>query len=508
MFASPSTTLDVASVICSLQNKSCHLSDVPIFIYKHFSDLISPIISQLFNLSLETGVFPTVLKAATIIPIHKSGDTTCVNNFRPISMLPILAKIFEKLMLKRLLSFIKRKNLIADNQFGFRKNSSTADALLEFLNVASNSLSSKCAFISVFLDFTKAFDTVDHGILMSKLDHLGVRGLMNDWLRSYLSGRTQRVLIEESVSSQLGVARGVPQGSVLGPILFLVYINDMHRCCGRLKMVHFADDTTAVCVSNDTRELVEVVNSELVNIKEWVDTNRLSLNIGKTNYIVLSDAAIPDLYPVVISDSVVERVSSCKFLGVYFDQNLNFKIHVDELCKKLSQAIGMINRVSGLVPPNVKLKMYYSLIYSRVSYGVSVWGRSSILNVSRIDRLLRRAHRCVSYGFRGDLVVSDTFFDCNSIYEYFVLLKFFRIVNLRDHKYFSTILSDLVPSHTYGTRFSAKNHINTPILSKTKCQKLFLFQSISLWNQLPHVLKSCPSLPIFKKTLKQHILSR
>jgi len=506
MFALPASTSDVISIVDSLQNKSCHLSDVPVFIYKKCSDLISPIICRLFNLSLETGVFPMILKAATIIPIHKSGDATLVNNYRPISMIPILAKIFEKLMLRKLMSFIKCNKLIADNQFGFKKNCSTEDALLEFLNGASESLSSKCTLISVFLDFAKAFDTVDFDILLRKLDHLGVRGVMNNWFRSYLHGRTQQVLIRESLSSRRDVMRGVPQGSVLGPILFLLYINDMHRCCERLKLVHFADDTTAVCIRRDARVLIDDVNLDLALIKDWVDTNRLSLNVEKTNYIIVSDSVLPDLNPVIISGTVVQRVSNCKFLGVYFDQNLDFKLHVNEVCKKLSRAVGMMNRVSGLIPPYVKLKIYHSLIYSRVCYGISVWGRSSVSNVSRIDCLLRKARRCVRYGFRGDTVVSNTFFNCSFIYDYFVLIKVYKILNLGHHQYFTTIFSELAPSHGYGTRFSVNNLINTPRLSKTKCQKLFLFQSIFLWNSLPDVLKTCQSLPKFKKILKQHIL--
>jgi len=506
MFAVPSTTSEVVSVIASLRNRSCHITAVPVFIYKHCSDLLSPIISQLFNLSLNSGMFPTLLKAATVVPIHKSGDSSCTNNYRPISMLPILSKIFEKMMLRRLLSFVKSCGLLCDNQFGFRENHSTADALLEFLNIASDSLDDKCFLVSVFLDFSKAFDTVDHMVLLRKLDHMGVRGIMNDWFRSYLVGRTQRVVIGKSISSQCSIQRGVPQGSVLGPVLFLLYINDMHRCCEKLKLIHFADDTTAICVRSDARVLVEDVNADLVNVKEWVNTNRLALNVDKTNYIVLSDSPLTDLPPIVISGTRVTRVSDCKFLGVHFDENLNFKIHVNDLCSRLSRAVGMLNRISGLVSPMVKLKLYSSLIYSRVSYGITVWGRSSVMNACRIDRILNRARKCVSYGYNGNAVVSGTFFTCNSIYDYFALVKFYRIHHSGDHKYFANIISELIPTHEYGTRFAANNLLNTPRLAKTKCQKLFLFQSVSLWNKLPESLKTCQSLPSFKRKLKQHII--
>jgi len=301
--------------------------------------------------------------------------------------------------------------------------------------------------------------------------------------------------------------RGVPQGSVLGPVLFLLYINDMHRCCEKLKLVHFADDTTAFCVRTDPQVLIEDVNVDLVNVKKWIDTNRLALNVDKTNYIIISDSPFPDLRPIVVSDTQLSRVLSCKFLGVHFDQSLNFKIHVNDLCSKLSRVVGMLNRVSMLIPPKTKLKIYNSLIYSRVSYGITVWGRSSVMNTNRIDRILNRARKCVSFGYNGNAVISNTFFTCNSIYDYFAIVKFYKIVHSGDHKYFSNIVSGLAPTHGYSTRFTANSLLNTPHLTKTKCQKLFLFQSVSLWNRLPESLKSCQSLLSFKRGLKKHILA-
>jgi len=282
----------------------------------------------------------------------------------------------------------------------------------------------------------------------------------------------------------------------------------MNACCDRLRLIHFADDTTAVCVRDDLKVLVEEVNLDLLKVKEWVDTNRLSLNVEKTNYILITDSDPNGLQPVMISGQIINRVTCCRFLGLYFDDKLTFKFHTNELCKKLSRVVGMMNRISGMVPPSVKIKIYNSLIYSRVSYGVAVWGGASSANISRMDRLLKRAYKYVSFGCRGFSIASNSFFKFSSIYDYFSMLKFYRIVSLGEHRFFATILGELMPSHDHNTRFVTNNLLNTPRLSKTKCQRMFLYRSVAMWNSLPESIKSCPSILGFKKMLKQHILGK
>jgi len=507
MYVTPSTPVEVSSIICNLVNKSTDIRSLPVFIYKYCSDMISPVISMLFNLSLESGIFPTCLKDAIIVPIHKAGSVNCLDNYRPISLLSILSKIFEKLMAKRLKSFLDTGGLLNSNQFGFRENSSTSDALLQFMEYTSVSLNNRNTLISIFLDFSKAFDTVCHDILLDKLERIGVRGVIRSWFCSYLSNRQQSVVLDGALSSKRVLSRGVPQGSVLGPTLFLVYINDMMNSCSKLNLIHFADDTTAFLSLHDQFLLMQNVNEDLESVNKWLCANRLSLNVDKTSYMLIGDSVQPDLRPIVISGNMIRRVDSSKFLGIYIDDKLNFKKHTDYVSGRLSRAIGIIYRVSHLITPEVKIKMYYSLIFSIVSYGISVWGRSSVAGAARLDRLLNRAKKVVNYNGVGYSSVADRLLSFDHTYIYFTAVKLYKTVKLGFHGYFEQILLRLLPHHNHSTRLLTSEKFNPPQLFKSKCQKTFLYQSIKIWNDLPDNIRSCDNIGQFKTRLREHILS-
>jgi len=507
-FVAPVTDVQVFRVINNMRNVSSSVKNVPVFIYKHCVDILSGSISELFNLSISCGLFPSSLKEAKVIPIFKSGDVSKTCNYRPISTLSILSKILEKLMCEQLSSFIARNSILSENQFGFRKNMCTSDAVLEYLNHACTALNDKNVFVSVFLDFSKAFDTVNHSILLRKLEFLGIRGLPLEWFKSYLYNRVQYVNIAGVSSRGCVVQTGVPQGSVLGPMLFLLYINDMSRSTDKLHYVHFADDTTVFASGSNLENLIDDVNNELRSLTAWLHCNRLSLNLAKTSYMIVTDQNIDVVPSLCVANVDINLVVQSNFLGIKIDNKLNFKHHVDDLCKQVARTIGMMYRISYLVPPPVRKKIYYSLLYSKVSYGVVAWGGSSVTNSNRIERLLKRARVVVTsplagqpYPYPADL------FNFDSIYRYFTLVKFYRIVRLKQHSYFGDLLDLLTPTHDYTTRFSDRNTYNKPLYLKSKCQNSFLFRSVGLWNGIPEEIKTCATLSGFKKRLKNELLS-
>jgi len=496
---------DVRYVIRGMKNKSCALNTIPVFIFKTCSEILSPVIARLFCMSVYSGTFPNSLKTARVIPIHKSGEPTSTSNYRPISTLPILSKIFEKLMHKKLMSFIDSNNILSRCQFGFRSNSSTSDAILEFLDGAVDVLDQKKSMITVFLDFTKAFDTVKHNILIDKLRFLGIRGLSLEWFRSYLSGRKQYVSVNGCDSGLLEVHTGIPQGSVLGPTLFLLYINDMNRSSDKLRFVHFADDTTVFSSGNNVNELTTNINTELSNVYAWLCSNRLSLNIKKSSCMLISNKRDVVLSNVTIAGIDIDFVDEAKFLGILIDNKLTFKPHTTQISKKLSRTIGMLNRISGLVPPKAKLNIYYSLIYSRVSYGIVAWGRSGVGNSNHIERLLRKARNVVMYPVRKNPL--ENFLSFQSIYKYFTCVKLYKVVKLGQHPYFVHNFNSLLPRHTHETRFNSQVRFTPPLYSKAICQRFFLYQSIDLWNALPGSIRNCRSIGNFKAELKRELIS-
>jgi hypothetical protein len=505
-FAFPSTADEVTGIITSFPSKGCHPQSIPIHIFKILSDILSPIFSKLFNVSLLCGIFPDCLKIARVIPIHKSGNKLSVSNYRPISTLSNLSKVFEKLMSRRMNVFLKSCNILSKHQFGFRAGTSTSDAILEFLDHAYNSINQQQSIISVFLDFSKAFDTVNHEILLRKLSHYGFRGISNKWFHSYLSNRYQYVsLPNNAISCNTRVQLGVPQGSILGPLLFLLYINDMSNCDNNLQFVHFADDTTVFCSRDSAAGAIDVMNGGLLGVDQWLKSNRLSLNVNKTFYMCFSRNNIPPGHSIVIRDVNLKRIPNIKFLGIVLDERLDFKEHTNVLCQKLARAVGVMYRVSHLLPAQVLLKLYYSLFYSHMVYGITSYGKSSIGNVNRVKSLQNRAVALLPSN-NDSPYRFNKLFNFDETYQFFSLLKFFRCIKSNNDEHFFTKIRDLLPIHNYQTRFSVNEKFYLPALFKSRCKSSFIYHAVHFWNSLPLNVRNSLNFLQFKRNLRNHLL--
>ena len=290
IYLQETTTDEVEEIIKKLDiKKAADIYGISTKVVKDGGFVMVEIITLLFNLSISQGKFPDALKNAKVIPIHKDDSRLEMSNYRPISLLPTLSKIFEKLMYARLIGFFSKHNILYENQFGFQSNMSTEYAVNQVLNYIVNTLERNEFGVCIFLDFAKAFDTVNHEILLGKLEHYGIRGVALGWIRNYLTNRMQCTEIGDTQSELEMIKCGVPQGSVLGPLLFLIYINDIVNSSKLFNFTLFADDTSLYYSCKNTTYLENIINCELGNISNWLSANRLSLNVAKSKLLYFTN---------------------------------------------------------------------------------------------------------------------------------------------------------------------------------------------------------------------------
>ena len=504
-FANPCSVSEVATVISRFVTKGSPIGEIPVFIYKSVSNIIAPYLAELFNESIECGTFPTCLKTARVVPIHKKDDPALPSNHRPISTLPVMSKLFELLMHVRIVKYLDSLNILSRNQFGFRAMRGTNDAIIDIYEHVFSSFEKSEHSVAVLLDFSKAFDTVSHKILLEKLEHIGVRGRCLAWFHSYLSERRQYVQVGNDSSESVEINFGVPQGSVLGPLLFIIYINDMCFSSTLLKFVHYADDSTVFLSHRDLNELFTIVERELENVVKWLSVNRLSINIGKTVYMLFSNQTVPVERAIMMNGVALKRVEDREFLGIIMENNLCFREQINNICKKLSRGTGVMYRMSGVVPRDVLKKIYFAIVYPYLCYAVISWGGSGVGNCSRVTRAHRRAVKLLGSTGNLDYLSSNNLLSFESVHDYFVLIKMFRTIHQGNHESLADQLNQLRPDHNYSTRFEQTLNFNIPKYKKATSHRSFLYRGVSLWNSLPIDVKNCNSLISFKGKLKHHL---
>ena len=452
-------------------------------------DITKPL-ALLFNLSFSTGTFPDLLKISKTIPIFKKGSRLLVSNYRPISLLSNINKILEKLMYSRLYGFLTEHQMFYDLQFGFRAKHSTNHALVDIVEQVRKSLDDKKSVCGIFVDFQKAFDTVNHNILLHKLNTYGVRGPAHDWLRSYLSNRSQFVSILGHESSTLPQPHGVPQGSVLGPLLFLIYINDLHRAIKYSRVYHFADDTNLLNISDSPKQMQKQVNIDLKLLCNWLLANKISLNCSKTELIIFQRrGGNPDnfQFKIKLNGLILQPSEYIKYLGVYIDSTLSGKYHCDMLRPKLSRACGMLSKARYYVPEKELVSLYYAIFSSHLSYGSQIWSQNSNSYLDKIISLQKRALRTLKFAeFNAH---SDPLFKDLKVLKLLDNVKLQNVLFVHDYlnnklpdcfdNYF-TILSDLHDKKTKACELGCL----ISLISNTKKYgiKSFTHKCIDIWN--------------------------
>ncbi len=461
---------------------------------------------------MANGIFPHKLKLAKVVPVYKSEDKMLVSNYRPISVLPVFSKILEKLMHFRLETFINKHNILSQNQFGFREKYSTNMALLDIIDNITQTLDSKAYSLGIFLDLSKAFDTIDHTILLSKLENYGVRGLALNWFKSYLSNRQQSVEINTNISLMQPITCGVPQGSILGPLLFIIYINDITKVSTQMKSILFADDTNLLLNDSDLTRLILKANAELQKITNWLKINKLSLNIKKTHYIIFHfrQRRITDSLKIVIDNCEVERVKFTKFLGVILHENLTWTNHVSNLANKIHKGIGILKALQPKLPISSLHMLYNTLVYPYLQYCNIAWASQYNTLVERIFILQKKALRIVCKKPWGahtqQLFKSLHTLKIMDINEHQTCCFMYKAIHNQLPHFFTGYFKLNKDVHHYSTRQSQNVHLTN--IRTTKRKFTIKNYGPTLWNSLPDFIKDKPSFHAFSYSYKEFLLSQ
>ena len=419
------------------------------------NELVKPL-TLITNQVLCTGIFPDKLKIAKVIPIFKKGDATDLNNYRPISLLPAISKIIENVIYNQTYNYFDHNKIFYAHQYGFRKQHSTELAVLELVDRTIFTLDKDETPINIFLDLSKAFDTLNHTILLNKLHHYGIRDGSLNLFKRYLQNRKQYVVINNAKSDTLDITTGVPQGSILGPLLFIIYINDLPNASDIFHSIMYADNTNlsaslqSIESINPNETVDSLINKELSKISEWLSLNRLSLNVKKSKYIVhkMTNKKVNNLQ-LNINGIAIEKVYDFNFLGLTLNENINWKNHIEKIAIKSSKIIGILNKLKYILPTQIKLLLYNTLLLPHINYCILSWG----YKCDRITKIQKRAIRLIN--------LSKYNAHTEPIFKQFKLLKVNHILQMQEFKFYHKFKNNTLPAYQQQLKLLPNSSIHS-----------------------------------------------
>lgn len=456
---SPINADAVTKIINGLKCKSSFgIDGLSNILLKSIKEYISEPIALIINQSFRTSIFPDKLKIAKVLPLFKKGDATSLTNYRPISILSSVSKIFERAIHNQITEHLESHKLLHPSQYGFRKHYSTELAGVHLVDSIVKKLNDRYKSVGIFMDLSKAFDTLDHTILVSKLSYFGFSLDACNLIKNYLYNRWQYVDLEGHASKSKLLSTGVPQGSILGPLLFVMYMNDITNSTESLQPTLYADDTTLLFSPGRNvhpANLTRFLNYALSSVSNWFRANRLSLNVEKTKFMIFHKKnSTPLNIELKIDDLVIERVRTFKFLGLMLNENLDWDDHYCMVKSRVSKSIGILHRLKHILPFSILLTLYHALVMSHLNFHILVWG----FYIDSFFTLQKKAIRAITrsnfLAHTAPLFKNLTLPNLHTVFEVAKLKFYFRYVNRTLPDYFlGWNFRQLNFNHTYYTRY-------------------------------------------------------
>ena len=468
-------------------NKSCGADGITARMLKLTSTYISEPLSRIVNLSIANGIYPCILKLTNVFPLFKAGDKHDFKNYRPIALLSLVGKLFERVVFLEIYNFLESKNFFSTSQSGFRKKDSTTCQLIDIVNKIAKGLQNNEETIAISLDISKAFDRVWHRGLIYKLKRAGIDGKLLEWIKSYLEGRKQRVCIDGNYSEWEYIEAGVPQGSILGPLLFLIYINDLPEGIqSEIKL--FADDTFLFNTTKDIQRGIATLNQDLNRIETWAKQWLVTMNPQKTKAILFSNKRTPSVVTdLKMHNTDIQMYSSFKHLGLMLDSKLTWKNHVEYITKKANKSLSSIHRLKSKLPSKILLTAYKSMVRPIVEYADVVWSGCGTGLQCALESIQYRAMLSIAGAIKStDTGRLRTFLGLQSLRERresHRLCLLFKILKGNSPLYLHNMVSEYMPNRQYNVRDPTL--LNIPRATNQKYRKSFIIATISSWNKLP-----------------------
>ena len=505
---------EIEIIILKLKDKPCNINDISVKALKSVYVTLSFILCYIFNLHVQHGIYPNLLKKGRVVPIYKAGSPRDVGNYRPITTLSTLNKIFEKIIHKRMISYIEHHNLISQHQFGFKRNSSTTLAIFDLITSIVDCIKCQKFTVCVFLDLRKAFDSVNHKLLLNKLLKMGFRGSMYSLIKDYLTDRSQYIDVDGFTSTSRDIVHGVPQGSVLGPLLFNLFFNDIVtiNCDGR---VLFADDGVFRITDTSFDRLILRLNILLRDLSLWLSANKLCPNSSKTFLMLFTNKVVHNFPDVYFNNDLLQWVNHIKYLGLIIDNKINFNLQINYIHSKISRGCGIIYRLKSFFPRSLLLKLYFTLIYPYLTQNIIIWGGVSQNKLNPIQIQINKTLRIIldiQYDnfYRPLLHTNDMFKNLNllkitDIYEYFILKFIHSCFYGNNNRIFVEYVINQFPNHSHNTR---NVKLNYPTLRLELEKSMTFYNFIRVFNSLPSELLLPQSFAKLKRDFKKYAISK